>query len=98
MVNKEPFVQRADEHIFLANEQLNNKEELTPGEVSASFLFGAARFNSWVAASEFDSAEAMTAAKEEISEYFIKEYRQMLEQHLQSHIESYDFSVNNLDK
>jgi len=98
MENKEPFVKRADEHIFLANEQLNTTEDLTPGAVSASFLFGAARFNAWVAASEFDSAEAMNNAKEEISEYFVKEYKQMLEQHIQSHIEAYDFNSNNIEK
>lgn len=98
MQNKEPFVKRADEHIFLANEQLNTTEDLTPGAVSASFLFGAARFNAWVAASEFDSSATMRDAKEEIMEYFVKEYKQMLDQHIESHIEAYDFSANNLDK
>ena len=92
MQNKEPFVKRADEYINLANQQLNNAEELTPGEISASFLFGAARFNSWVAACEFDSPEAMRDAKEEIIEYFVKEYKQMLDQHIESHIEAFDFS------
>lgn len=93
MENKEPFVKRADEHIFLANEQLNNTEGLTSGEVSASFLFGAARFNAWVAACEFDSPEAMREAKQEISEYFVKEYKQMLDQHIESHIEAFEFSA-----
>lgn len=87
--NKEPFVKRADEHIFLANEQM--AEEVTAGEVSASFMFGASRFNAWVAACEFESAEAMKDAKEEVIEYFMKEYRQMLNQHIDSHIETFQF-------
>lgn len=93
MENKEPFVKRADEHIFLANKQLDEAENLTPGEISASFLFGAARFNAWVAACEFDSAETMREAKTEIIEYFAKEYTQMLDQHIESHIESFEFSA-----
>lgn len=94
MVNKEPFVKRADEHISLANEQLNQDDTLKHGEISASFLFGAARFNAWVAACEFESAADMKDAKAEISEYFVKEYKQMLEQHIDSHVEAYDFSNN----
>ncbi len=91
MQNKEPFVKRADEHIFLANDQMS--EEVSPGEVSASFMFGAARFNAWVAACEFESKEAMSDAKAEVMEYFVKEYKQMLEQHLDSHIETFDFNA-----
>ncbi|PLY05012.1 MAG: DUF3144 domain-containing protein [Arcobacter sp.] len=91
MENKEPFIKRADAYIFLANEQLSETETLTPGEVSASFLFGAARFNAWVAACEFESAENMKEAKDEITEYFLKEYKQMLEQHIDSHIEAFEF-------
>lgn len=90
MENKEAFVQRADAHIFLANDQLNEVE--TKGEVSASFLFGAARFNAWMAASEFDSAEAMNEEKDKIIDYFVKEYKLMLEQHIKEHIETFDFN------
>jgi len=92
MENKEEFMKRADAHIFLANEQINDSKTVTPGEISASFLFGASRFNAWVAACEFDSPEAMKAAKDEITEYFLKEYKQMLEQHIDSHIEAFEFS------
>lgn len=91
MENKEAFVQRADAHIFLANDQLNQEENVTQGEVSASFLFGAARFNAWVAACEFESAEVMKEQKEKVMEYFVNEYKQMLEQHIESHIEAFDF-------
>ena len=93
MENKEPFVKRADEYINLANEQLNTTDDLTPGAVSASFLFGAARFNAWVAACEFESADNMREAKEEVIDYFLKEYKQMLNQHIESHIEAFDFQA-----
>lgn len=88
--NKEAFVKRADAHIFLANDQIN--EEASAGEVSSSFLFGAARFNAWIAACSYDSAEDMKAGKSEAIEYFMKEYKQMLEQHLDEHIEKFDFT------
>ena len=90
MENKEAFVKRADAHIFLANDQLSEVE--TKGEVSASFLFGAARFNAWMAACEFDSSEAMAEEKDKIIEYFVKEYKLMLEQHIQEHIDTFDFN------
>ncbi len=54
MAEKE-FLKRADAHIHLANDQIS--QEINPGEVSSSFMYGAARFNAWVAACEFESAE-----------------------------------------
>jgi len=91
MNNKEAFVQRADEHIILANKQMSEKM-ITPGEASASFMYGLARFNAWVAATDFDSAQDMKDAKEEIIEYFTKEYKNLLAQHIDEHIDSFDFS------
>ena len=49
------------------------------------------KFFNWVAACEFESAENMKEAKDEITEYFLKEYKQMLEQHIDSHIEAFEF-------
>ncbi len=93
MTDKEKgFLQRADAHIFLANDQIS--EEITPGDVSSSFMYGTARFNAWIAASSFESAEDMAKEKEVAVEYFVKEYKRMLEQHLDNHIESFDFSKN----
>ena len=87
------FLKRADDHIALANEQMN--EELTQGEISASFLYGAARFNAWIAACSFESAQEMKEGKEEAVEYFIEQYKLALEEHLNHHIEHFDFSQNN---
>ena len=85
--DKQGFLKRADAHIFLANEQIN--EEVTSGEVSASFMYGMTRFNAWIAAQSFASKEEMIAEKEEAIDYFVKQYKQMLIEHLNEHIEKY---------
>ncbi|WP_072680850.1 DUF3144 domain-containing protein [Arcobacter sp. LA11] len=90
MKDKEAFVKRADAHIFLANDQMS--EEVSPGEVSSSFMYGLTRFNAWIAARSFETKEDMIEGKEEAIEYFLKEYKQMLEQHLDEHIEKFDFN------
>ncbi len=87
------FLKRADEHITLANEQM--KEGLTQGEISASFMYGAARFNAWIAACSFETAAEMKKDKDEALDYFVKEYRLALEEHLNHHIGNFDFSKNN---
>ena len=82
---EQDFFKRADAHIFLANEQLTAANK---GEVSASMLYGTARFNAWVSAGEFDSPEAMKAAKEQAINVFLEEYKKMLSEHLDDYIES----------
>ncbi|EDZ61410.1 hypothetical protein SMGD1_2522 [Sulfurimonas gotlandica GD1] len=84
------FLKRADALIAIANEQLG--EEVTQGEVSASFMYGAARFNAWMAASSFESAKDLDDEKEKIVEYFMGEYKLALEEHLKNHIENFNFS------
>lgn len=86
------FLKRADAHIQLANEQLNLG--LTQGEISASFMYGSARFSAWMAASSFESAEDMKGEKEKIVEYFMNEYKLALEEHLDNHIANFDFTAN----
>ncbi len=86
------FLKRADAHIALANEQLSN--EVSQGDVSASFMYGTARFNAWIAACSFESADEMAREKEEIMNYFIKKYKEALEEHVNHHIEHFDFSAN----
>lgn len=88
--DKQGFLKRADAHIFLANDQMT--DEISAGEVSASFMFGLARFNAWIAASTYKSAEDMAEEKQKAMEYFMKEYKIMLEQHIDEHIKGYDFS------
>ena len=93
MTDKEKeFLARADAHIFLANDQI--KQDVTPGEVSSSFLYGAARFSAWIAACAYESSQDMAANKEEAIDYFVQKYKSMLEEHLDNHIEKFDFSSN----
>lgn len=92
MSDNNGFLKRADEHIGLANEQM--VEGLTAGDVSASFMYGAARFNSWIAATSFETREDMIEEKEKAMEYFMNEYKLALEEHMTNHIDNYDFSQN----
>lgn len=81
------FFVRADAHIYLANEQVST----TPrGKVSASFLYGASRFNAWVAACRCDSADELREAKDEIVEYFLQQYRGKLIENLDDYIANFD--------
>jgi hypothetical protein len=85
--NKNGFLQRADAHIALANEQLN--ESVTQGEVSASFSYGAARYNAWMASTSVETVEDLINGKDEIVEYFLKEYKLALEEHMKNHIDTF---------
>ncbi|MFT5835816.1 MAG: hypothetical protein ACI9RG_000709 [Sulfurimonas sp.] len=82
------FLKRADAHIALANEQLS--QEVTQGEVSASFSYGAARFNAWMAASSVESAQDLIDDKDKIVDYFMGEYKLALEEHIKNHIENFE--------
>lgn len=84
----EGFYNRADAHIDLANRQLSETEG--KGKVSASFMYGVARFNAWVSACGWQSADDMAKAREETLAYFVAEYRKMLEENLDDYIENFD--------
>ncbi|ARB29470.1 DUF3144 domain-containing protein [Pseudomonas tolaasii] len=81
------FYDRADAHIELSNEQLNTCENL--GEVSASMMFGTTRFNAWASARNFKSGAEMAAAREAMLTYFCDQYRMMLEDNLDDHINNF---------
>ena len=83
----ENFYARADEHINLANKQLQNE---SMGKVSASMMFSVARFNAWVSACGWDSGAAMASAKAETLDYFVEEYRKMLNENLDDYIDHFD--------
>jgi hypothetical protein len=85
-VDKE-FFERADAYITLANEQATN---VSRGKVSASMMFATARFNAWVSASGTESGEELAAVKDEAVEYFVSEYRKMLEENLGEYIEHFE--------
>jgi len=81
------FYKRADAHIHLANAQL---AEVGRGKVSASFMYAVARFNAWISACGFESADEMRASRDEALEYFVNEYRQMLGQNLDEYIANFE--------
>lgn len=81
------FYDRADAHIHLSNEQLAN---VSRGKVSASMMYSLARFNAWISASGFTNAEEMAAAKAETMEYFVNQYRKMLDENLTDYIANFD--------
>jgi len=81
------FFDRADAHIHLANEQLATTSK---GKVSASMMYGVARFNAYISATQFSSKEDLQNEKEEIIEYFLKSYKQMLHEHLDDYINNFE--------
>jgi hypothetical protein len=81
------FYDRADAHIHLSNDQLAGVD--SRGKVSASMLYGTARFNAWLSALGFSSGEQMAAAREETLAYFSEQYRLMLEENLDDYIEHF---------
>ncbi|WP_020396594.1 DUF3144 domain-containing protein [Thiolinea disciformis] len=83
----ESFYTRADAHIELSNQQIH---ENTDGEkVSLSMMYAAARFNAWLSATGYNSAQELKKAKAEQMKYFMGEYRQMLEENFDDYIENF---------
>ena len=88
MADSDPtFYERADAIINLANQQV--KQDISHGSVSASAMYGVARYNAFVSAGDFESAAAFKAERKEIVDYFVEEYRKMLEEHLDDHAENF---------
>lgn len=87
----EKFFKRADAHIHLANEQL---ADAARGKVSASLMFAASRFNAWSSASDLQTKEEMLSKRDEVIEYFMSQYRSMLEENLDNYIEHFDAFMN----
>ncbi len=82
------FYQRADAHIHLSNDQM--KMGLTRHRVSASHMFSSARFNAWVSSRGWQTAEQMKEAREETIEFFMDQYRKMLESNMDDYIRNFD--------
>lgn len=87
----EKFFNRADAHIKLANEQL---ADAARGKVSASLMFAASRYNAWSSAVDLQSKQEMVDKREEVIEYFMSQYRSMLEENINNYIEHFDAFMN----
>ena len=84
----EGFYDRADAHINLSNDQIT--AEIGRGKVIASFMCAVARFNAWVSACGWSSSQEMNDAKDETIEYFVSQYRQILEGNLDDYIDKFN--------
>lgn len=89
------FYEMADAHIALANQQSKN---INQGKVSATFLYAAARFNTFIVASNADSADDFSENRENAIEYFMTEYRKMLEEHFADYQQNYEKYIGNKNK
>ena len=85
------FYDRADTHIHIANDQT---EKIGRGKVSASMMYATARFNSWISACKADSGEDLLEGKAEIIEYFVEQYRTMLDENLDDYARNFDKYLN----
>jgi hypothetical protein len=81
------FYKRADTHIHVANDQL---EEASRGQVSASMMYATARFNAWVSACKASSGADLAGGKDEIIDYFVEQYREMLDENLDDYARNFD--------
>jgi len=87
--NEKAFYDRASELIKLANQQ-NQSNEIQTGEVSASFMWAVARYNAWFGSTSFESKEQMQAKKQEMMDYYMERYKEMLDANLEDYIENFD--------
>ena len=90
----ETFWDRADGLINLANQFCDN---VPRSKVSVSFLYAAARFNSFVVAASSNSVQELNNDKENAIEYFVGQYRKMLEENIDDHIDNFEKYFNETD-
>lgn len=84
----EAFYKRADAIIQLANNQLG--PEAHSGQVGASLLYAAARYSASVASIGFVKGSDLAEEKNEIIEFYAKQYRQMLSDNLDDYADNFD--------
>lgn len=82
------FYQRADEIIGVANSQLGPQAH--SGQVGASLLYAAARYSASVASIGFVKGDDFAKEKDDIVEFYTKQYRQMLSDNLTDYAQNFD--------
>ncbi|MGP9689307.1 DUF3144 domain-containing protein [Psychrobacter sp. AOP22-C1-C5] len=82
------FYQRADAIIGIANSQLG--PEAHSGQVGASLLYAAARYSASVASIGFIKGDDFAKEKDDIVEFYVKQYRQMLSDNLTDYAQNFD--------
>jgi len=73
------FTQMADAFIDVANTQCETQEKTM---VASAFLYGAARFCSFVVAAEAGALSQYEADREAAMDYFSAEFKRMLGEHM----------------
>jgi len=90
--NKTPidgnFYKRADVHIQLANSHID--DTCPPADATNSLMFASSRFNAWITAMGFKSAEEMKVEKEEVIDFFTTQYKHMLEENFDNYVENFE--------
>lgn len=82
------FYQRADAIIGIANSQLG--PDAHSGQVGASLLYAAARYSASVASIGFVKGDDFAKEKDDIVEFYVKQYRQMLSDNLTDYAQNFD--------
>ena len=92
------FYQRADAIIGVANSQLG--PDAHSGQVGASLLYAAARYSASVASIGFVKGDDFAKEKDDIAEFYTKQYRQMLSDNLTDYAQNFDkyIQLNKDDK
>ncbi|AAZ18680.1 conserved hypothetical protein [Psychrobacter arcticus 273-4] len=92
------FYQRADAIIGVANSQLG--PDAHSGQVGASLLYSAARYSASVASIGFVKGDDFAKEKDDIVEFYTKQYRQMLSDNLTDYAQNFDkyIQLNQDDK
>lgn len=81
------FRELADSFIHLANE---HADSVPHDKLAAAFLYGAARFNAFVAFAASRSRAQFSAEKETAVAFFLQQYEKMLREHLDDHETHYE--------
>lgn len=81
------FYEHANAHIALANQQILHSPQ---GPVSASMMYATARFNASLTATGYTKVDEMRSHRTEVIDYFVREYRLMLEEHMDDYIKNFE--------
>lgn len=82
------FFQRADSFIQLANSQLS--PEAHTAQVSASLMYSSARYSASVASIGFSNADDFVKEKQQIIDFYSKQFSQMLSDNLDDYARNFD--------
>jgi len=81
------FYQRADDYIQVANTQMRT---VNPQRVSASFLWGAAHYTSWMNVQLSESKAEMEAKRQEAIDFYTDQFRQLLSEQYDRYLQEYE--------